>query len=140
MLNPDLCHIRRLEADQDLLVSRLRDQEEKVERLEDEVERLEDEMSVLTVRAAQLEDPPFAFVCGYQSTFVQENTNIFYSKLLYNRQKKLMTYIYHIDFSHDYKGLEVTTQTPTQAAMGTFTSRLASSTATARAHGKSPGV
>ena len=138
MLNLDLFHIRRLEADQDLLVSRLRDQEEKVERLEDEVERLEDEMSVLAVRAAQLEDPPFAFVCGYQSTFVQENTNIFYSKLLYNRQEKLMTY--HSDFSHEYEGLEVTTQTPTLAAMGTFTSRLASSTATARAHGKSPGV
>ena len=64
-----------------------------MERLEDEVERLEDEMSVLAVRAAQLEDPPFAFVCGYQGTFVQENTNIFYSKLLYNRQEKLMTYI-----------------------------------------------
>ena len=138
MLNLDLFHIRRLEADQEHLVSRLRDQEEKMERLEDEVERLEDEMSVLAVRAAQLEDPPFAFVCGYQSTFVQENTNIFYSKLLYNRQEKLMTY--HSDFPHDYKGLEVTTQTPTQAAMGTFTSRLASSTATARAHGKSPGV
>ena len=96
MGEPDVLEMRTLSRRLDVLEQT---SEMKISQLEEEltelkqsvlqkdlrIEKLEEKVSGLAAKSAQLEDPPFAFLCGYQSNFLQENTNIFYSKLLYSR-------------------------------------------------------
>ena len=70
----------------DTLRENLEEKDKDLTDTKEKIERLEKEISDMTTKNAQLEDPPFAFICGYQSNFIQENANIFYSKLLYNRE------------------------------------------------------
>ena len=57
----------------------------RIEKLEESLAMKESRLEILEENISELEDPPFAFICGYQSNFLQENTDIFYSKLLYSR-------------------------------------------------------
>ena len=74
-------------AEKDNHIKRLEDanSDKELSQTKEKVERLENEISLLKAKNARLEDPPYSFVCGYQSNFIQENANIFYTKLLYNK-------------------------------------------------------